>query len=71
MRGLSLKVSRIEAGVIGLDIARELGVSAGRVSQIEKKERVSQQWAERYYRALLSIQSRGRLKKGRVGERAE
>lgn len=52
MNGLDLRVERVKADVAAQDIAREMGVSKGRVSQIEASRVVTAETQRRYLDAL-------------------
>ena len=55
MTGLSLKLHRVEKRVKVIDLAASMGVSHGRVSQIEKAPAVSTEIAARYLAALAAL----------------
>lgn len=50
--GLSLKLHRVARRVKVVDLARQMGVTHGRISQIEKADAVSVPIAARYLAAL-------------------
>lgn len=56
--GMDLKVERLRAHVQGKDLAEEMGLSHGRVSQIEALAVVRAEQVARYRDALLSLTSR-------------
>jgi len=58
VKGTELKILRIKQGIKALDLAKQLGISPGRLSQIEgtKYGEVSEKWVERYIQSLNEIQ---------------
>lgn len=52
MTGLELKVRRVAARVKAIDLAQAMGVSASRVSSIEREAVVSSAASKRYLAAL-------------------
>ena len=54
MKGTELKILRIMRGIKAQELAKRLGVSPGRLSQIEGSDsgEVSNGWVDRYLKAL-------------------
>jgi transcriptional regulator with XRE-family HTH domain len=50
--GISLKVLRVRAGLRQEDVARLMGCSRQRVTQLEAAAEVSPAWADRWKRAM-------------------
>jgi transcriptional regulator with XRE-family HTH domain len=59
MTGLELKVRRISARIKAIELARIMGVSASRVSSIEREAVVSAAAASKYLAALETCRTSG------------
>jgi transcriptional regulator with XRE-family HTH domain len=55
MTGMQLKLRRVAARVKGRALAREMGVTASRVSAIEREAFVTDEAAARYLEALATL----------------
>ena len=57
--GLDLKVMRVRAQVPAVAVARQMGVSKGRLSKIEKPEPITDNMRTRYLDALETCRTSG------------
>ncbi len=58
--GMLLKLERIAAEVDQSEVARELGLTQGRIAQVESAERLSENDFVRYRSALRAVVTRKR-----------
>lgn len=59
LTGLDLKIQRVRLQVTGKAVAEAMGISKGRLSRIEKPERVTEQMRRRYLDALEKCRTSG------------
>lgn len=55
MTGMDLRLLRVSKGIKTMDVAKAMGVTAARVSQLEAQPAVTDRMVSRYLQAIYSL----------------